>query len=98
MLPFLKAVYLYEINLQFLRTTLLKFCPFLMLQSYRFYSYYLILWVSNFIMQAEKKDRIRQLKLEQGAAKVAEELQKCKLFLKSYCLFLYYTYSNVVNF
>jgi hypothetical protein len=49
-------------------------------------------------MQAEKKDRIRQLKLEQGAAKVAEELQKCKLFLKSYCLFLYYTYSNVVNF
>jgi U1 small nuclear ribonucleoprotein len=26
--------------------------------------------------RAEKKDRIRQLKLEQGAAKVAEELQK----------------------
>lgn len=28
-------------------------------------------------MQAEKKARIRNNKLEQGAAKVAEELQKC---------------------
>jgi hypothetical protein len=34
--------------------------------------------------QAEKKARIRDNKLEQGAAKVAEELQKCKFFHKAY--------------
>ena len=36
-------------------------------------------------IQAEKKARIRNNKLEQGAAKVAEELQKCKFLLKSWC-------------
>jgi hypothetical protein len=40
-------------------------------------------------IQAEKKARIRNNKLEQGAAKVAEELQKCKFFLKAcFSLFL----------
>lgn len=36
-------------------------------------------------IQAEKKARIRNNKLEQGAAKVAEELQKCKSILKAWC-------------
>lgn len=37
-----------------------------------------------FCVQAAKKARICQLKLEQGAAKVAEDLQKCKFFLKAH--------------
>lgn len=36
----------------------------------------IFLFVCN--MQAEKKARIRQDKLEKGAAKAAEELEKCK--------------------
>jgi len=36
-------------------------------------------------IQAEKKARIRNNKLEQGAAKVAEELEKCKFLLKAWC-------------
>lgn len=39
-------------------------------------------------MQAAKKARIRQLKLEEGAEKVAEELQKCKFFLRAHSPFV----------
>lgn len=49
-------------------------------------------------VQAEKKARICQLKLEQGAAKVAEELQKCKFFLKAHSPFVSdNSYSIVIN-
>ncbi|KAF8672493.1 hypothetical protein HU200_049707 [Digitaria exilis] len=48
--------------------------------------------------RAEKKARICQLKLEQGAAKVAEELQKCKFFLKAHSPFVSdNSYSIVIN-
>lgn len=42
-------------------------------------------------MQEEKKARIRQDKLEKGAAKAAEELEKCK-FLVHFFLFEGLTY------
>ena len=51
--------------------------------------FYLLSQYYMLCIQAEKKARIRNNKLEQGAAKVAEELQKCKFFLKAcFSLFL----------
>lgn len=59
-------------------SVLLCFCAYccVVLPFHLQFEYYI------FCIQAEKKDRIWKIKLEQGAAKVAEELQECKFFLK----------------